>query len=404
MFIESLSTTNFRNLKSDMPLQFKNGINILYGQNAAGKTNTLEAIFFFASGKSFRVGRDKDIIARQKDYASASICYNDSYGKHNMSFGISCADKGLVKVMRIEQTPAEKVSDFLGHFRAVLFTPDHLSLIKGAPEQRRHFIDLALCQIKPRYVKSLNEYSKLLLQRNSYLKDIKQGKLKLDADYLSVLDGLLSKAGAVITKQRSLFCQNLSRLVLDLYSDLSAGSEALFTKYTSQLALSDFTDEEYVASVFEEKYQQMRNHDLFIGRTSLGPHRDELLFFVSNNQSEFDSQIKEYRENYFSLDDTDIPISEYAARTFASQGQQRSGVLAIKLAEGEIIKSLTGENCVFLFDDLFSELDALRSSRLVNLFNERQCIITSCNKDLMPKIDGANLICVENGTYLTQNI
>lgn len=400
MYIQSLSTNNFRNLSSDSPLKFQNGINILYGQNAAGKTNTLEAIFYFASGKSFRTGRDKDVIARQKDFASACITYNDLSGKHNMSFGISHGDKGLNKVMKIEQTPVEKISEFLGHFRAVLFTPDHLLLVKGAPEQRRHLIDLALCQIKPRYVKTLNEYTKLLLQRNTYLKDIKQGKQKLDADYLSVLDGLLGKSAAAITKQRSLFCKNLSELVLQLYSSLSGQNERLFARYTSQLSLDDFSDEEQVASIFEEKYKKMREHDLFVGRTSLGPHRDELLFFVADNQNEFDKQIHNYREQFFSQDECDTPLSEYAARTFASQGQQRSAVLAIKLAEGEIIKSLTGEDCVFLFDDLFSELDASRSNRLVKLFCDRQCIITSCNKDIMPKMNDANLVCVQNGTYI----
>ncbi len=401
MFVDKLYTVGYRNLKSESSLSFEKGLNILYGHNAAGKTNTLEAIFCFASGKSFRQSKDKDLICHGKSSAYASLSYTDLVGRHEMSFGITVGDKGVTKLMRVESTHAERISDFLGHFRAILFTPDHLSLIKGAPEQRRHLIDLTLCQIKPRYVRSLNEYAKLLSQRNAYLKDIKSGKLRLDRDYLSVTDKLLAKSGAIITKQRSIFSQKLSDYACEFYKELSGQSESLFARYISRAKLPEQIDEQQISEIFEQKYAGLLEHDLFLGRTSFGPHRDELMFFISKKPKEFDASIDllSSDEQVLQVADSDS-LCEFAARTFASQGQQRSAVLAIKLAEGEIIKSLTGEQPVFLLDDLFSELDASRTKKLTSLFGQRQCIITCCNKSSIPNFLDANYICVENGDYL----
>ena len=174
MKLVALKTENFRNLSENPPM-FHEGINVLYGDNAAGKTNTLEAIYLFATGKSFRTRNEKDFIRHGQDYARAEIKFESAGMCREMSVAYLANGQKAVKGMQIGGISVDRVSEFLGNFRAVLFTPDNLELVKGAPEERRRLIDMALCQIQPRFVKSLNEYAKVLSQRNNYLKSLKYG-------------------------------------------------------------------------------------------------------------------------------------------------------------------------------------------------------------------------------------
>lgn len=180
MKLRTLVTENYRNL-TDNPPEFSEGLNILYGSNAAGKTNTLEAIYLFAAGKSFRTKSDHDFIRHGESYARAEITYDTdlAHGK-SMSVSFMANGQNTLKGMSVEGFRVEKASEFLGNFRAVLFTPDHLELVKGAPEERRRLVDMALCQIKPGVVKALNEYSKVLAQRNNYLKNSKIRSVKVE--------------------------------------------------------------------------------------------------------------------------------------------------------------------------------------------------------------------------------
>jgi DNA replication and repair protein RecF len=296
--------------------------------------------------------------------------------------------------MQIEGVQVDRVSEFLGNFRAVLFTPDHLELIKGAPEERRRLCDMALCQIKPRYVKSLNEYAKVLGQRNNYLKGIKFRSAKPDMDYLDVLNRLLAEAGAVITKQRGLYCSVLSRLSSEAYASLTGGKEVLGAAYVSRAVKGDVSDEQQNAELLYKMYTADTPRDIELCKTSHGPHHDELMIYVAKAGEE-----KDFLKN--AMLDGSESLSEYAARSFGSQGQQRSAALAIKFAEGEIIKDRCGEYPVFLLDDLFSELDDARRERLSSMFSDKQCIITCCDRAALPDKSDMTLITVKDGQYFT---
>ena len=390
MILKTLKTQNFRNLLENPP-EFRDGINVLFGDNAAGKTNTLEAIYLFATGKSFRTRSEKDFIRHGESFARAEIGYENSVLCRSMSVTYMANGKSVLKGMQIEGAGVDKVSEFLGNFRAVLFTPDHLELVKGAPEERRRLIDMALCQIQPRFVKSLNDYMKVLAQRNNYLKNIKFSGREADLDYLGVLNMQLSKAGAVITKQRGLYSEKLSALSGDAYEKLTGGNESLYAKYISRAGTS-LSDENEIAENLYAMYERDTKHDIELGKTSHGPHHDELMIYVAK-KGEGEAFVKEAslipEEN----------LSEYAARSFGSQGQQRSAVLAIKIAEGEIIKEKCGEYPVFLLDDLFSELDDKRRQKLSEMFLDKQCIITCCDRAALPKSTNMFVINVSEGKY-----
>lgn len=390
MILKTLKTQNFRNLLENPP-EFHDGINVLFGDNAAGKTNTLEAIYLFATGKSFRTRSEKDFIRHGENFARAEIGYENSVLCRTMSVTYMANGKTALKGMQIEGAQVDRVSEFLGNFRAVLFTPDHLELVKGAPEERRRLIDMALCQIQPRFVKSLNDYMKVLAQRNNYLKNIKFSGREADLDYLGVLNMQLSKAGAVITKQRGLYSEKLSALSGEAYEKLTGGNESLYAKYISRAGTS-LSDENEIAENLYAMYERDTKHDIELGKTSHGPHHDELMIYVA----------KKGEGEAFAKEASLIPeenLSEYAARSFGSQGQQRSAVLAIKIAEGEIIKEKCGEYPVFLLDDLFSELDDKRRQKLSEMFLDKQCIITCCDRAALPKSTDMFVINVSEGKY-----
>ena len=391
MKLNTLKTQNFRNLIENPPL-FHDGINVLFGDNAAGKTNTLEAIYLFATGKSFRTRNEKDFIRHGEDYARAEIEYENSVMTRTMSVTYMANGKSALKGMQIEGSAVDRVSEFLGNFRAVLFTPDHLELVKGAPEERRRLVDMALCQIQPRFVKSLNDYMKVLSQRNNYLKSIKFSGKEADLDYLDVLNLQLAKSGAVITKQRGLYCEKLSDLSGKAYAGLTGGNEGLYARYVSRAAAASLTDENAISDTLYTMYKRDTAHDIELGKTSHGPHHDELMIYVAKSGD---------GERFFEAakDIPDDQLPDYAARSFGSQGQQRSAVLSIKLAEGEIIKEKCSEYPVFLLDDLFSELDDKRRERLSGMFLDKQCIITCCDRAALPKSTDMNVINVCDGKY-----
>lgn len=391
MILKSLKTSNFRNL-CDVSLCFDKGMNVLCGENAAGKTNTLEAIYLFATGKSFRTRNEKDFINHEQSLARAQIKYATEVFQREMSITYMANGARAIKGMQIGGSSVERVSEFLGNFRAVLFTPDHLELVKGAPEERRKLVDMALCQIQPRFVRALNDYTKILSQRNNYLKSTKISGKKADADYLEVLNEQLSLSGAVITKQRGLYCKTLSELASQKYTFLTGNKEKLFARYVTKVSGADISDEKALSDALLNMYRADTARDLDIGKTSHGPHHDELMIYVSKSDREL-----EEKDETFSVPQE--KLSEYAARTFASQGQQRSAVLAIKLAEGEIIKQKCSEYPVFLLDDLFSELDMARREKISEMFCDRQCIITCCDRSAIPD-KNAKIITVKDGNYL----
>lgn len=386
MFVKSIYAKNFRNI-SEEKIEFGSGINVLYGKNASGKTNALEAIYLFASGKSLRGSPEKDFLQKGCESAKISIEYAGNRSpdfSRNMSMTFL---RGNKKIMKYGGVDVPRMSELLGHFRACVFTPDDLLLVKGSPEERRRFIDISISQISPKFVYCLNEYSKLLSQKNIILKNAMISG-RLDKVYLSVLNDGLARAASVIVKQRAGFCENLLRYAGDIYRDISGSTELFGMRYVSQTK-KNFSDEQYTKDAYIALYEKNLETELRVGVTLVGPHRDDIHFYVGKDESFPEENI----EGGVVFDNS------HAARSFGSRGQQRSIVLALKLAQGELFREKCGEYPVFLLDDVFSELDSLRREYILSRTADRQVIITCCDCDILGSFKEYNGIYVENGKY-----
>jgi DNA replication and repair protein RecF len=355
MKIEHLSLRNFRNAE-ESEIEFSEGVNIICGANAAGKTNILEAIFYFAAGKSFRNCKDRELIKFGNDKANASMRFSSRNGVQKMSAVLSKSGR---RAISIGESGPLKMTEYIGRFRAVIFTPDHLSLVKGSPENRRRFLDLAICQSFPRYAPTLSEYNRVLAQKNALLK---RGNV-ID-ELLSVYNERLAQLAAVITVNRRKYVQKLEEEARKFLFDMSNGKEKLTLTYQSQIGTFETQEE------VKEKYIKLFND-------KAGYEKERFLALYGSHK-----------------DDFSVSINKKSARMYASQGQQRSTVLGLKLAEGELSSKLTGEYPVFLLDDILSELDSDRKEYILSRITDRQVIITGCESDLF-ETDGNKIFVCE---------
>lgn len=392
MKISSLEIKNFRNIESGR-VEFSDGINLLYGKNGEGKTNTLEAIYYMAMCRSFRACSDRDLIMHGRDLAEISLIYESGGTEKALSALIGREKKAL----RYEGVEIAKYSEFIGNFRAVIFSPDNLFLIKGSPDERRRFIDMALSQIKPRYMRYLSQYQRLLKQRNTVLKKARLDG-KADENLLYVYSEKLADCAAVITKQRAAFVNELCEYAADFYERITKREdgyfERLYIKYFSCIK-ENFDDASKIKSEYLKLLCENIEREINAGATLYGPHRDDLVFSVGKEANE-----KEYEQT----EEENEKITAYNARVFASQGQQRSVVLSLKLAEGRIIENLSGMRPVYLFDDVMSELDAGRKERLLYLLRDKQVIITDCNPENIDKKFLSGMIPLSGGSFKRPDI
>lgn len=343
MRIEHLSLRDFRNAE-ESEIDFSSGVNVICGANAAGKTNILEAIFYFAAGKSFRNCKDRELIRFGCEKGQIGI----RFATENVSFDMSATlNKSGRRAIRIGEGQPLKMTEYIGKFRAVIFTPDHLSLVKGTPENRRRFLDLAICQSFPRYAPTLNEYNRVLAQKNALLK---RGNV-ID-ELLEVYNERLASLAAVITVNRKKYVQRLEEEAEKFLLDMSGNKEKLTLSYQSQAGSFETLEE------LKEKYLLLLNEKMQY-------EKDRYLSFYGAHK-----------------DDFTVCINKKSARMYGSQGQQRSIVLALKLAEGELSYKLTGEYPVFLLDDILSELDKDRKEYILSRINDRQVIITGCESEI----------------------
>jgi DNA replication and repair protein RecF len=343
MHVEHLSLKNFRNA-TDSEIEFSKGVNVICGANAAGKTNILEAIFYFAAGKSFRNCKDRELITFWNDKSNIAMRFFGNNAKIKMSATLS---KGGRRVIRIGESAPLRMTEYIGRFRAVIFTPDHLSLVKGSPENRRRFLDLAISQSFPRYASTLSEYNRVLAQKNALLK---RGNV-ID-ELLEVYNEKLAALAGTITVNRRKYIKRLENEAKKFLADMSGGKEELTLSYQTQagdLETQEEIKEKYIL-LFAEKMQYEKDHFL----AHYGAHKD----------------------------DFSVVINKKSARMYGSQGQQRSAVLALKLAEGELSAKLTGEYPVFLLDDILSELDKDRKEYILSRITDRQVIITGCESEI----------------------
>ena len=361
MKINSILLEDFRNIENILLLPDKE-VNVIYGQNAQGKTNILEAIWLFTGCKSFRGSKDNEFIKFNSEFSKISLMYEDKIREKKSEIIIS--DKKKVFLNGVEK---KSTTDFIGEFYAVIFSPSHLSLIKDGPAVRRKFLDTAICQLKPKYAKNLSSFRKVILERNSLLKDIQYHSELYDI--LDVLDEQLAKYSSIIINERIKYINLLSKHSEEIYSGISENKEKLSIKYLCGLDSLEKTEINDIYDYLTIKINQSRKEDILLKSTSVGPHRDDI----------------------------EINIDNISARSFGSQGQQRSCALALKLGESEIIKNLTGENPVALLDDVMSELDEKRQDYVLNHIKERQVFLTCCDPSQVLRLCKGKSFLIEKG-------
>ena len=345
MYLDHFVAQNYRNLKN-IDINFDPNVNIFIGKNAQGKTNLLEAIYFLALTRSHRTNSDKELIAFGKDYANLMGHVHKS--QVNSDLRVLITKKGKkVWVNRVEQA---KVSKYIGQLNAILFSPEDLELIKGAPALRRRFMDQEFGQINPEYLYFASKYRQVLLQRNNYLKQLAKGEAH-DLVFLDVLSDQLAGIAAEIVVRRFKFLNYLSHFASDAYAHISSAGEVLTVTYhpsVVDIKATDSTEDIYHKVL--ANYKKSKNNEIRKGTTLSGPHRDDI---------------------EFKLDGKD-------AHLYGSQGQQRTIALSIKLAEIQLVHQLTDEYPLLLLDDVMSELDHSRQSALLNyIHGKTQTFITT---------------------------
>jgi DNA replication and repair protein RecF len=365
MTCQKIKIKNFRNIER-AEVEFSDGVNLLIGANAQGKTNLLEAIGYVALGKSFRTSHDEELIRFGEDMTELSVDFTDAVRDQNVTVRLMRGKRRRVEHNRVK---VDRLSDAVGLLRTVLFCPEHLSMIKDGPSERRNFLDVALSQLYPVYLKSLQRYQQILKQRNQLIKNAPEDR-KTFNDTVEFWSRQLAAEASLISGYRAKYVTSLSKHLKVCFSEMMGDRESPSAVYESSSKLSP--DEVLDGRKTEEAYFSllMNNHEREIGAGSTlwGIHKD----------------------------DVDIRINDTSARSFASQGQQRSLVLAMKIAEGEICREICHESPVLLFDDVFSELDATRRAYLAERIRERQVIITTCEPSLPV---GGERIYVEAGVY-----
>lgn len=332
MILKSLELKDYRNY-DHLIMQFHSGTNILYGENAQGKTNILEAVYLSGTTKSHRGSKDKEIIKFQKDEAHIRIILEKDHIPHRIDLHLK---KNKAKGVAIDGIPIKRQGELFGMLNLVFFSPEDLYIIKNGPSERRRFLDLELCQLDKVYLYNLTSYNKVLAQRNNLLKQISFNNNLMDTLY--IWDQKLVEYGNKIIHTRLEFINNLNDLVGDIHKKLTGGKEELILKYEPNVSIDDF----------EEKLKKTLERDLALKITNIGPHRDDLSF---------------------SCEGVDI-------RKFGSQGQQRTAALSCKLAEIKLVKSVIKENPILLLDDVLSELDRQRQNHLLDSIGDIQTIIT----------------------------
>lgn len=361
MIIKSLELTNFRNYDS-LSIQFDKGTNILYGDNAQGKTNILEAIHLSATTKSHKGSKDRDIIqfGREEGHIRTYLEKDGMEVKVDMHLRNSKS-----KVIAINGQKIKKASELLGILNVVLFSPEDLSIIKNGPSERRRFVDMELCQLDPFYLYNLNHYNKIVDQRNSLLKDLYLNPSLRDT--LSIWDSQLVSFGSKIIERRKLFVDQINDIICEIHNKLSGGRETLVIQYEPDVTIEDF----------EKKCQLNQERDIKYKQTSTGPHRDDFSFLIG-----------------------DIDV-----RKFGSQGQQRTAALSLKLSEIELVKKISKDTPVLLLDDVLSELDSNRQNFLLNHIGEIQTIITCTGLDdfINNRFEINKIFKVVNGIVNSEN-
>ena len=362
MKVKQISYQNFRNLQDGSVLPC-DGVNVIYGDNAQGKTNLIEALWLFCGGHSFRTAKDSEVIRWNKDFARLDLAFFGQ-GRDQSATWKFFGGKKTVEINGVEKTTA---SALIEKFCAVVFSPEHLNLIKRGPGERRRFIDSAICREKLQNAVIFAKYNRMLNQRNTLLKDIAR-KPSLE-DTLEIWDAQLVHYGSLLIRRRLDYMKQLSTIAAQFHDGISGGKEALGIRYLSTEDIDHDDGVESIVAKFADKIAANRKNDIHMGVTLAGPHRDDI----------------------------EILINGKNAKAFASQGQQRSAVLSLKLAEAAVLRERMGEEPVILLDDVLSELDSGRQDFLLNELKHCQVFITCCEQSNKEQLKSGKVFTVSKG-------
>lgn len=357
MYVESIELSNYRNYKT-LNIDFDRGTNILYGDNAQGKTNLLESIYICGTAKSHRGSKDKEIINFNFDESHIKMFIRKDGVSQRIDMHLK---RNRPKGIAVNGVPIRKVSELLGTVNIIFFSPEDLNIIKNGPSERRKFVDLELCQLDKIYLHDMMKYNKVLEQRNKLLKEINLHHDSLLAGTLDAWDIQLAEYGVKIIKRREEFINKINEIIFKIHKNLSGGKEELKILYEPNVT----------SSVLLDNLKKNREKDISIKSTTSGPHRDDIGFYIKG-----------------------IDV-----RRYGSQGQQRTCALSLKLSEIEIVRDIVRDMPVLLLDDVMSELDSSRQNHLLKSLDGIQTIITCTGLDefIENKIDSKKIYKVEDG-------
>lgn len=365
MIIKKLRFENFRNLSNNEIIASEK-VNVIYGDNAQGKTNLLEAIWLFCGGHSFRGAKENELIHFEDEFFKLNMDFYSGDRDQNAEI-IFSQNKKKIKLNGVEKSSSSYLTEV---FSCVVFSPENMTLVKRGPSLRRKFLDGAISQQRIKYAANLAKYNQIINQRNALLKDIyKHKELK---DTLPIWDDSLCITGAIILKERMEYIKELKVHAQKFHDDISSSKEKLDIEYISNAGIIENDTIDEIAEKLRNAYQKSRSEDYHTGYTNIGPHRDDM----------------------------EIKINGISAKTFGSQGQQRSAVLSLKLAQAQMLYIKNGERPVILLDDVLSELDAKRQDFLLNKVEGYQVFVTCCEESNKEQLKSGKVFYINDGEVL----
>lgn len=364
MIVKKLSLKNFRNY-SKLEINFNDKLNIIIGNNAQGKTNILEAIYYLSITKSFLSVNDKNVMMKDKLFTLVEGVIDTENSKKKLTLTMN----ELGKKLSINNKEIKKHSEFIGNLKVIIFSPDNLRIIKEGPSNRRKFLNIEISQLYENYINILNEFNIILKQRNEYLKIMKSGKYNID--YFNILNEKFVELSVDIYKYRNKFINMINKYIGEIYLKIS-NYDGLYLKYITNVLIDE---ESMIGFNMFDKINKSLDKEILYGSSLIGPQRDDFSFRIDNN---------------------DLLL-------YGSQGQLKMAILALKLAEINVFKEISGEYPVMLLDDLFSELDIDKRKRVINyLDKEIQTIITTTDLNSIDNdiIKNSYIFTIDSGNVI----
>jgi len=369
MILQNIYLKNFRNY-DDLNLEFNPHINIVLGNNAQGKTNLVEAIYVLALTKSHRIFIDNNLIKKNKKQSKIKGKIINNNIKSELEINIS--EDG--KTFKINKNDIKKMHDYISNLNIIMFSPDDLEILKDSPDVRRKFLNTELGQIYNRYIIVLNNYNKLLKSRNEYLKKL-NSNVSRDFNYLSVLTTHLIDTGVILYKMRKKFIERINENIAAIFENITTLPN-LYLTYKTSFDITNLNEKE-IKTMWYNILRKQQEREILLGNTLVGPHRDDFLFMLGEDE----------------------------LKTFGSQGQQRMAVLALKLSEITIFQKYLDRNPILILDDIFSELDAKKRKNILKYVNTNmQTFITTTDIKFISKklLHNAKIFYIDNGKVIKQ--